>query len=600
MIIPDNIASLFNPFDRHIAEFFSKETSDISIEFCLAVMILSHRTGLGDSCISIPALSGRNISEIFSEFSRTEFKLPGKDWIESIRKNNSVTDNMKLNSDIKPFVLDEKGRFYFYRYWEYEKSITDKIKLLLQEPPEFNNETLKKVIRKYFKNSENNDMQVLAAISSAMNRFTVITGGPGTGKTSTVIKILAMLIEISKKNPVIYAAAPTGKAAARLKDSIISGMKIIDDEKIKKLIPVETFTIHRLLQKFSSDSILNKKNPTINADIIVIDETSMTDASLAAKLLNAVPETSRLILLGDSGQLSSVEAGSVFADITGSAGDSFQKNFINSAEEISGLKFSELKIKENKMNSSVIRLNKNYRFSEKDGIYALSTSIRNGDSESSMKYLKSGYKDIEYIQIDNDINIKLSKIIKDGFLKLSDASRDKNPEKALDALSSFSILCAVKNGLYGTEKINENVAILLNGKKLNPDILLNGTPVMIDENDYGLNLFNGDTGIAIEKDNSLSVYFQSANTIKTYSPAILPSFKISYAVTVHKSQGSEFNEVLIILPDTRAGNLSRELFYTAVTRARHKAIIVGTDEIIKYMIEHPMERNSGLGEMLWT
>ncbi len=600
MPVPENIASLFNPFDRHIADFFSKETSDFSIEFSLAVMILSHRTAYGDSCVSLPDLTSREISEILSEFTQIKYTLPGKDWIGAIRKNPAVANNPKKNNEIKPFVLDEKGRFYFYRYLDYEKSIADKIKLLLKEPTEFSNDALKKIIKKYFKNSENNDMQVLAAISCAINRFTVVTGGPGTGKTSTVIKILAMLIELSGNNPVIYAAAPTGKAAARLKDSIISGIGNIGDEKIKRFIPDETFTIHRLLQKFSSDNNSNKKNPEINADIIVIDETSMTDASLAAKLLKAVPDKSRLILLGDSGQLSSVEAGSVFADITGTAGNSFSKNFIKTAEDLSGLKFSGLENSENKMNSSVIRLNKNYRFSEKDGIYALSTSIRNGDTESSLKYLKSGFKDIEYIQIDSDINIRLSEIIKNGFLKLTESSGNNNPEKALDALNSFSILCAVKNGLFGTEKINENTAILLNGKKIYPEMLLNGTPVMIDENDYGLNLFNGDTGVAIEKNNLISVYFKSGDSIKSFSPAILPSLKISYAVTVHKSQGSEFNQVLIILPDTRAGNLSRELLYTAVTRARQRAVIIGTDEIIRYMIEHPMERNSGLGEMLWT
>ncbi|MBN2041827.1 MAG: exodeoxyribonuclease V subunit alpha [Spirochaetes bacterium] len=603
----------FSQLDRQFADFLCELSQNNDPEFILGSRLVSRFTSDGHICLDIPSISGRNIFEILEESpdSDEENLLYNEDdWIRKITKNPAVGKP----GEFKPLILDESGRLYLYKYWQYEQKLAENIKKRLYN--DFSGIDLNVLHDSLFRlfDSDKDTDQRNASIVALLRKFCVISGGPGTGKTSTVIKILIMLIEqagIRKEHLRIAIAAPTGKAAARINESIKEAVNLLNyDQHILKYIPGESFTIHRLLRFIPGSPYFfyNNKNP-LPYDVIVVDESSMADLALISKLFDAVPQSSRIILLGDKDQLASVEAGAVLGDICDLAKSrKYSTEFSKILKNISDGSPDRISVSDicNKtvpeLSDSIALLNKNYRFKKNSGIKELSRLIKAGDADSVIEILKSNrFDDISFsrnLPVDTFKSFVSGKIVS-GYTKFL---KSDNPGDAISEFRNFTVLCALRKGQYGVEQINRLAEESLKRKGLISAFSqwYERRPVMIVRNDYNVKLYNGDIGIIFKDENSgMYFYIKSGSTLRKIVPMKLPEHETVFSMTVHKSQGSEFNNVLLVLPENPLPLLTREMLYTAVTRARDSVEICGSEFVIRYMIENPTNRISGLRDSLW-
>lgn len=479
-----------------------------------------------------------------------------------------------------PMVLDLKGRLYLNRYWQYEQMIAGRI--LERIAPDSRLRRKQKIssrLDEYFpiEDREHNQGQREAAEFALSHRLAIISGGPGTGKTTTVAVILALLVEFAEKEkPIIALAAPTGKAAARLQESIIGQKQRLPiPEEVRENIPEDAGTIHRLLKwkqgtpYFRHDS----RNPLL-ADVIVLDECSMIDAALMAKFMDAVRPDTKLILLGDKDQLSSVEAGAVFSDLC-SAGLPCVKQLTHS-----------------------------YRFGAASSIGAVSRAVNAGDAEEALAIFQSGYADIArraFADADEYERV-LTRTLIDGYAAYL---RSESVEEAFARLREFKILCALREGPYGVTGVNKKAEEVLENAGLidrTSGMWYRAQPVMIAENDYGLSLFNGDVGILWpdrEHEGTLMAFFEGGEKgLRRFHPSTLPPHETVFAMTVHKSQGSQFTRVLTILPAEESPVVTRELLYTALTRAERYVELWSAEGVLRQAVIRRTVRHSGLRDIL--
>jgi len=605
-------AGILTDIDVHFAGFMANLADGKYQEVLLGAALVSNVTGKGDVCLDLASFAGKTLLEKDEE--RDAVICPG---LSAWKDNLMSTGIVGRPGDLYPLILDEENRLYLYRYWEYEKKLSDSIKERTREDIcGLNLSLIKDSTKRLFPETIDSDInwQKVGAIASAFKKFCVISGGPGTGKTTTVAKILALLLEQAGKeeNLRIFLAAPTGKAAARLSESIRNIKEKLDcKDSIKAAIPEETFTIHRMLKTIIGSPFFrhNSENP-LSADIVVVDEASMVDLPLMSKLIQAVPIDARLILIGDSDQLASVDPGSVLGDICGSSHvRGFTANFINKVEELTDEKFTD-SIKEYKeikvLHDCIILLKKNYRFAAGSGIGGLSHAVKLGDINKSLFLLKN----------ENDRSIMFEKILAaDNFKQIltdkviefySEYLKTDDPGIALELFNRFKILCAVKIGQFGVYAVNAIIEQILSRENLiqTENLWYRGRPVLITSNDYKLGLFNGDIGITMpipdSAGNDMHVFFPgTSGELRHFLPYRLPQHETVYAMTVHKSQGSEFENLYLILPDKDYSVLSRELIYTAITRAGRSVTILGKEEVLKTSISRVIERKSGLHDSLW-
>jgi exodeoxyribonuclease V alpha subunit len=428
-----------------------------------------------------------------------------------------------------------------------------------------------------------------AIFKAILNSFCIISGGPGTGKTSIVIKIIVLLLE---QDPTlrIVLAAPTGKAATRLQESIRETRETLHcSPVVKTAIPTETYTIHRLLGSLPySPYFRHHAQNLLRYDVVIVDEASMIDLALMAKLAQAIPLTARWILLGDKDQLVSVEAGTVLGDICAMA---------------TPLDHTETVTSRSKLADSIVFLEKNYRFSEQSGIGQLAQWVKQGQGNLAIRLLKSGnYSDIQFHTLTDLTLPELSEQIKAGFADYLKQLKKSEPQEILAVFNQFRVLCALRQGQYGVVALNRMIENGLALKKNAHYRWYHGQAIMITCNDYTLKLFNGDIGIILwnpPKYQELLAFFLSPDgQLRTFWPNRLPEHELAYAMTIHKSQGSEFKNVLILLPQQSSPILTRELIYTAITRARQNASIWGQESVLKGAIQRKIQRTSGLQDIL--
>lgn len=603
-------SSAFSDLDREFFRFLLEHKANY--ETALAGALLCNRISEGDTCIMLSEIAGATVADAFqAEISdtATEEKLPElSKWVTAIEKSEAVG----TAGEQKPLIW-HNGRLYIYRYWRYEQIIVKKIQNLLNtKPPHFDEVFLKKKLLHYFPDNSDGSVnfQRLAALRALTHSFTVISGGPGTGKTSTVAKIIAIFLEQSADAKKIAFAAPTGKAAARMKESIElslskPGMLSVLPESIKKIFPRDASTIHRLLGSIYGSPYFrhNEQNP-LPFDIIVIDESSMVDLALMAKLFLAVPSGARVILLGDRDQLASVEAGAVLSDICGQKNEheGFSAQFAEIARRIAGY---SLPVNHNAhpLHDAIIFLDKSYRF--QGGIAALAKDINEGNIDTIVaNFSTNAYNgiSIQSIEKKSEMLEKIDELVKK---KLWDYLASEDIETAIERLFDFVILCAHRQGQWGAETIGTFIDQAMKrklGERSDRAGLYHGKPIMISKNDVDLNLFNGDIGI-VRRDSAtgqLMAYFLDGNTGTSRAIPVfrLPEFTSAYAFTVHKSQGSEFKEVILIMPPNLTPVLSRELLYTAVTRARESILVYGNIETFCRAVTRQVRRFSGLRDAL--
>ncbi|MBT4266025.1 MAG: exodeoxyribonuclease V subunit alpha [Deltaproteobacteria bacterium] len=585
--------SEFSAINRHFAEFMLRLSGSSAPEFFLACGLVSHRAEQGDVCLNLADYAEKAVTKFSVNQAQEVICPPLQSWIEILQKCKTVGKP----GERAPLILDTGSttpRLYLLRYWQYEHRLTDYIgHSVAQAPLNLDRELLSLGLKRLFPgNGKDPDMQAIAARAALEKKFCVITGGPGTGKTSTVLKIIILLLEQPGELPLKLAlVAPTGKAANRLKESIQSSLtqvdqQILSTEKVLSEIPTETSTIHRLLGSIRNSPRFkfNKHNP-LPHDCIIVDEVSMVDLALMSKLVEALNPTCRLILLGDKNQLSSVESGSVLGDIC------FEPELSGNTESTP-------------LTSTTVNLVKSYRFDENSGIGRLSALINDGQANKSLELLiQSPSADLSWKQIPPPGESKqfLMETILPHYRSYFDT---KSAVKAFRKVSQFGVLCALRSGLYGAIAINRQIEDILTEAKLIPPetTWYSGRPVMITRNDYNLQLFNGDIGIILpdrEDDDRLKVFFDLGEKgYRKIVPVRLPEHESAYAMTIHKSQGSEFDRVLILLSDQDALVLSRELIYTGISRAREAVEIWGDEKVFLKAICRRTERSSGLKEAL--
>ncbi len=427
---------------------------------------------------------------------------------------------------------------------------------------------------------------------TATGRLEVIAGGPGTGKTTRVARVVAELIDravaAGERPPLVALAAPTGKAAARLQEAVHeeTAQLSVDGSVRELLMGLRASTLHRLLgwRPGSHSRFAHDRGNRLPHDVVIVDETSMVSLSLMARLVEAVRPEARLILVGDPGQLTSIEAGVVLADIVDAGpGPGAQ-------------------------GEGVVVLKRVHRYG--GGIAALADAIRQGDGDATVAALRGAPDEITWLPIDVDETEAGLELVRDravaAGLAVVRAAREGDALEALVALGRFRLLCAHRRGPYGVGDWSSRIQ-----GWLAPDIEdieqrdFVGRPLLVTENDYELGLYNGDTGVIVAGGGGgagerPAAAFERGGEVLRFSPLRLGAVDTVYAMTIHKSQGSQFDTAAVLLPAPTSRILTRELLYTGVTRARRELILVGTEEAVRQAVERPVARASGLRERLWT
>ena len=584
MTEPVQITSL----DHHFADFITRIDSNPCDELWLAAALASNVAGKGDTCLEMAAAAGQDVvpfSHVRRRMQAPEISL----WSEVLKS----CDTIGSPGDYTPLVLTGSGRLYLHRSWENERLVAEGILSRNRWLP-LDQESLDSALDRYFPvTSDMPDLQREAAIKALTRCFSVISGGPGTGKSATVARILALLIELSGDiHPDIALAAPTGKAAMRLRQSILQAVGRLDlPPAVRNRLPSDVSTIHRLLGfEASGDGFHHNRDNLLPCDILVIDEASMIDLPLMANLLEALKNDARVILLGDRDQLASVEAGAVLADICAGA------SLIPPLQEIDSGSIDEGRSGDG---TFITHLTKSYRFGGDSGIGALSRLINAGDGSAAVDLLVSGnHDDLVWrpLPVGRSFEKEFTASVRVEYGAYAQA---ETPEEALDELDSFRVLSPLRSGIYGVENLNKLCMTALGLKPMADERHCRLMPVLVTGNNYELGLFNGDTGVVMEHENRPSVWFSAQeNGLRHLSPLRLPPHETAFALTVHKSQGSEFGRLLLILPERMSEVLCRELIYTAVTRARRRVEIWGTEEVFRQAVGRRTQRNSGLRDNL--
>jgi len=467
------------------------------------------------------------------------------------------------------YVFDE--HLYLQRIYQYEKQLAVRVCQMAAESNVLSAE--KSFIEKLFAGQGKEDLQRVAAEQALEKNLLIISGGPGTGKTTTVVKILALLQHASGAKLCISLAAPTGKAAMRLRESIMGSIRSLPiTEEEKANLPVTASTLHRLLgvNRYSPFFRHNKKNP-LPCNVLVVDEASMVDISLMSKLVDALRSSCRLILLGDKNQLVSVESGTVLADMMTA------------------------------LPANTVELSKSYRFDRY--IKQFAKAINDGDKEEAWKIVSGSQPE--------HISLLRETITAFGGMKyalymqaVSRANNRAEYKKLFPLLRSFKILCAVRRGESGVVGINSKVEQYLtaNGYDCLADEWYPGRPVMISRNEYNLDLYNGDIGICLPdpaRPESLKVWFEKGDgELLGIFPRRLGSCETVYALTIHKSQGTEADDILVVLPEKETALVTRELLYTAVTRASKSVTVAASQSVFQVAVCSRLKRSSGLAKLI--
>ena len=555
----------FNTLDLSVGRLLRARSKDDSEIVELAGSLTSHALRQGHVCLDLAELQNSIPTELYK--SNTLEDISSK-----LRNHTTVGSESQTT---RPLILSKANKLYFHRYWHYEQKLIKAIQDRIQSTSEKNSKEID------ITDSLGSD-QKRAVNLATQSLLTLISGGPGTGKTTTVLYILASLQERNKEEPLkIALAAPTGKAAQRIQESLDSGLEKLPLSKAsKKQISTSASTIHRLLgfKRNSSQFHHNENNP-LPFDVVVVDEASMLDLLLFTKLLGALKPETRLILLGDSHQLSSVEAGSIFGDLIVASHSN------------------------KTLGKHTVELKENFRFGNDSILYQACEYIKDGESEQTLALLENGSENLESkaLPSNNRLISELEQSFADHFVSLTQLT---DPQEALHSLSNTCLLTPLRKGTYGVEGLNKVMETIVRNRVQTMDKQrhFNGQPILVTANSYTQGLFNGDLGIimkAEDEPDSLFAYFPDENEgTERYPLSALPAFESAYAFTVHKSQGSEYENVILILPAIDSPILSQELIYTAISRSRNRAEIWGETASLESAINNPTRRTSGILDYL--
>ena len=542
---------------------------------------------------------------------------PAAEWIARVGASELVAVGDVDGDETSPFRL-VGSNLYLDRYWKEEGGLaSDLLVLSEQSAPSVDIALLREGLTRLFPD-ETASRQCLAAASAVLRRLTVVAGGPGTGKTTTVARIVALLVEQAAGNldplPLVALAAPTGKAASRLEEAVHDEARNlpVDDALRAQLLGLQASTIHRLLgwRPDSHSRFRHDRRRRLPHDVVIIDESSMVSLPLTARLVDAVRSDARLILVGDPGQLASIEAGAVLGDIVGPAAERLiiSEPARSLLGEVTGHPVTAEEPEAGvTIGDGIVVLDRVHRFGE--GIAMLADAVRRGSADTALEILRSPPADVMWIPVDladSAAGAALEPIRVRAVATAStmlDAAAAGDAVTAIAALDSFRLLCPHRLGPHGVAGWNATIESWRGYKSgdLGSDgPWYIGRPLLVTKNDYELRLFNGDTGVVIRTDaDQVRAAFSRRSEVFEVSPSRLSAVDTVYAMTIHKSQGSQFETAAVLLPAPSSRILTRELVYTAATRARKLLILAGTEETIRAALARPVARTSGLRERLW-
>lgn len=598
-----------------IYKYFGKSFNATSIEKLAATLL--KMMSEGNICIHFPDLTDEE---------KEKYNYQGfLNDLDNLIEKNIISQDPNGKT---PFIFVNE-RLYLQRYFQYEQQIVKSISGFvnagndLLETRREELRSIREFIITHFRSLDEKtgngpDYQLIVALQAYQNNYSIITGGPGVGKTTSIKKLLTILLKI-KPDLKVALCAPTGKAAQRMKESLFFNPaieKVPPSEIVEKIdaIKEKASTIHLLLKslKFKDNSpyfTYHKDNP-LNVEVVIVDESSMIDVALFAKLLDAIPSTARVIFLGDKDQLVSVEAASIFGDICSSIPlnkfDASNVQFLNEfLEGIQQVGASQITNDTHVLTSKMTQLTHSHRFKSNDGIGIMTKAVINEDIATVNTFLNN---EDEQVKIDTQYQETTYNALFENYKGYIEILRDTTKafdlriKEAIESFNQFRILTAIREGAQGIQGINKKVEHKL--ANWFPGIFRTDLefyeyrPVMVTKNNYNVSptLFNGDTGIiAKDEKDELKAWFEKDGKIIPYACGFLGKVETNFAQTIHKSQGSEYPKVLVVMPKNKdILILTKELLYTGVSRGKSKVTLMANEDIIATIVGKKVQRVSGI------
>ncbi len=602
--------------DEHFARSLGRIGGEVRETVLVAAALAARRVSEAHVCLDLAEIAGTE--------PRSDVDLPGAaqagelsgrafppltEWLADL----ATSPLARGAGGPAPLVLDGR-RLYLRRHHDYETDLARRIHARgARRADDLDAARLRDGLGRLFPGGPS--AQRVAAAVALLRYFTVIAGGPGTGKTWTAARIVALLaeqwLERFGRPPRIHLLAPTGKAAARLRESIRDSRASLPcSPAVRATIPDDASTIHRALGATPDGRFRRGADSRLVADAVIVDEASMVDLALMSRLVAAVPDEARLVLLGDRDQLASVEAGSVLADLCGEGGGSpggFSPDAAREIAELTGDAVSVGGADGPAVRDAIVTLAESHRFGEQAGIVALTRAIQEGRVADVLEVLRSpSHRDAVLVEPAGDLEERIAELAAAGY---APSLREIDAHARLAALGRFRVLCAHRRGPDGVESVNAGIERALAERYRlavsEPDYL--GRPLLVTRNDPATRLSNGDVGLVVRAaDGSKKALFpaaeadgESASRWRLISTARLPPVETAFAITVHKSQGSEFEDVVVVLPDRASPVVTRELLYTAVTRARRSVTLLAPAAVVEHAVRTPTRRITGLRERIW-
>jgi exodeoxyribonuclease V alpha subunit len=596
-----NRAGVLGYADVHVTRRLQKLCSESSEEVLLAGALTVRAVRHGSSCLHLATVAESTAVDGLSPEGVAALPWPATQaWKQAVLASDMVAVGDGGPADRPLRIID--GRLYLDRYWRQEQLVADYVdNAMAAQPTTYELDALRSALARLFP-SDSPDRQRLAAVVAAHRRFSIVAGGPGTGKTTTVARLLALLHDVAGGGLQIALAAPTGKAAARLTEAVAEAASKLHGADRERLAGLNASTIHRLLgsRRHERTRFWHNRDNRLPYDVVIVDEASMVSLTLMSRLVEALRPTTRLVLVGDPNQLASVEVGAVLGDLVGR--NASQSMLALDLDTLTPVDAAVLHGEERATaeKGAVVHLREVHRFPEE--IRRLAEAIRTGSVDDLKASLAAGQDHIEFVGIDpaepGSWSASLRADVLEAAGSLMAAASNGEAGCALKALERHRVLCGHRDGPYGVARwgrqIQEWLAEEIEGYAAEGPWYV-GQPLLVTSNDYQLRLFNGDTGVVVASTTGQPrAAFRRDGGVELFAPARLSEVQTVHAMSVHRSQGSQFDRVTVVLPPEGSPLLTRELVYTAVTRAENHVRIVGTREALFSAVQRPIQRASGL------
>lgn len=610
-----NEAGVLSAADVHVGQRLGRLGPETDEAVLLAAAFAARAPRLAHVCTDLATVRDRVTVDVESPVDIAALPWPDG-WVDAVSSSGLAAIGVDGVADRPLRLLG--SRLYLDRYWREERQVAADLRARgALEATDVDHGLLSAGLSQLF-DGEAPDYQRLAAATAVLRRFAVVAGGPGTGKTTAVARVLALLHDqaahAGQRPPLVALAAPTGKAAARLEEAVHEEARKlhISEDARRWLLGMSAGTLHRLLgwQPGNRSRFRHNRRNRLPHAVVVVDETSMVALTLMARLVEAVRPTARLVMVGDPDQLASVEAGAVLGDIVGPAAmglllgaaartvlSEVTGQAVPATDPPAGAAVAD----------GIVVLRHVHRYG--GAIAKLAAAVERGDADGVIEVLSGDHDDVAWLPVDvatasrNALGPVREAVVVAG-RRVSAAANAGRGREALAALGAFRLLCAHRRGPYGvstwTTHVERWLTAGVDGFSSTTGWYV-GRPLLVTENDYGLGLYNGDSGVLVAHGNAggARAVFERRGELLELTPQRLASVDTVYAMTVHKAQGSQFDQIAVLLPDPTSPILTRELLYTAITRARQRLILVGTEATVRGAVERPITRASGLREALW-